>query len=172
MPRNQTAKAPEVKNTAPVRSVRKATDAPEHVRQAAPRNLKAAGPARDALEAAENIVVEDKPLNQKKAELLAFNEEVLTVQVHETNDPLAEPLPQVIVDGRSQFFQRGVEMHVKRKYVEVLARAKRTTYSQVEQPGGDYKNVPHSALRYPFSVIHDPAGDKGRAWLKAVLAEG
>lgn len=169
MPRNTAAK-----KTQSVRSTRQFVEADEHVKQERPRVMKSTGPARESLEA-RHIEVVDKPVSKDKLDALAFMEEVITVMVHESNDENDEQLVQVVNDGRSQFFQRGKEQDVKRKFVEVLARAKKTRYSQElvkDANGADtYKQVPHTVLRYSFSVMSDP-NPKGRAWLKALLAEG
>lgn len=156
----------------PVRSRRRDVDTREQVvGQDRPRTLKSTGPAREALEPA-HIEPVEHPVSREKLEALAFNEEVLTVLVHDSTNPTDEPVPEVWNDGRCQRFLRGKEMQVKRKYVEVLARSKKTIYTQEELPNrGGYRNVPHTALRYPFSVLHDPSGDRGKAWLQAILAQ-
>lgn len=165
MPRSTASQA---KQTRPVRSTRQFLDAEEHVGQSRPRVLPSKGKA--TLEPTEVIPVET-PVSQDKLAALAFNEEVVTILVHESTNPTDEPMPEVWVDGRAQRFLRGHEQPVKRKYVEALARAKKTTYSQVKLPdNAGYKNVPHTALRYPFSVTQD-ANPRGRDWLKAILAQ-
>lgn len=141
------------------------------VGQAKPRTLKAEGPASEALES-HTIEVERGLDFKNKADELQFNEEVLTVVIHDSTNPSDDPLPLVIVNGMRQYFERGKQMKVKRKFVERLARARKTTYSQEELPNrAGYRNVPHTALQYPFSVIHDPAGYKGAEWLQAILNE-
>lgn len=172
MPR--VAKA-EKRQDVPVVATRQFVEAEEHVTQPKPRNLKSSGPSETALDPQE-IVVQDKPLTSDKAAMLAFMEEEITVLVHDTTDPTAEPLPEVINGGdrNRQYFIRGQEQKVKRKYVEVLARAKRTGYASekfVNAVGEDQYRYPgHTALRFPFTVTHDP-NPKGREWLKAILSE-
>lgn len=141
------------------------------VGQAKPRTLKAEGPASEALES-DTIAIETKANFKNKAEELKFNEDVLTVIVHDSTNPSDDPLPLVIVNGLRQYFERGKQMKVRRKFVERLARARKTTYSQEELPNRQgYRNVPHTALQYPFSVVHDPAGYKGAEWLQGILDE-
>lgn len=122
------------------------------------------------------IEVVDGPGFKEKADALAFNEEVVTVVVHTTDDENAENPIEVGVNGRKQFFMRGVEQKVRRKYVEVLARAKVTKYAQnikASDPQEFNRMRPTTALRYPFSLIHDPNTAKGgQAWLSKILAEG
>lgn len=151
----------------PVRSHRQTLEAAEQtVGQDRPREMPARGKAR--IEAAHIEPVER--VSKEKLELLAFMEEMVTVLVHESTNPNDEPIPEVWNDGVAQRFIRGQEQRVKRKYVEVLARAKMTSYKQVKLPDNrGYKNIPQTALRYPFSVIED--SQKGKDWLKRVLAE-
>lgn len=169
MPRTNVKAA--AKSKQPIRSTRQFVEAEEHVAQERPRNMRSSGPARKSLES-RHIEVVDKPVSKEKLENLAFMEEEITVLIHETTDKNDDPLPHVQNDGRGHYFIRGQEQRVKRKYVEVLARAKRTTYTQelVEHPEKHYKNIPHTALRFPFTVTED-SNPRGRAWLKALLAE-
>lgn len=135
------------------------------------RRLPSTGKAR--LEA-QHFEVVDRAPSKEKLEALRFNEDVLTVRVHETTDKNAHPLPEVWNDGIVQRFRRGTEQKVKRKFIEVLARQKVTTYTQEKtQTDGvdDIINIPHTALLYPFAILHDPAGAKGAAWLKGILEE-
>lgn len=135
------------------------------------RRLPSRGKAR--LEA-QHFEVVDRAPSKDKLEALRFNEDILTIRVHETTDKAAHPLPEVWNDGIVQRFQRGIEMNVKRKFVEILARCKPTGYTQqkVQFEGiDDIINIPHTAVLYPFAVLHDPAGAKGHAWLKGILEE-
>ena len=164
-----------VRSTQPVRSTRGFIDTNEQkVGQDRTRSMKSTGPAREALEPGLVEPVEN-PVSKEKLDMLAFMEEELTILVHDSNDPTDEPFPEVINGGdrNRQYFIRGQEQQVKRKYVEVLARAKRTTRGneKFKDANGDdaYRYPSHSALRYPFSVIHDP-NPRGKDWLKSVLA--
>lgn len=121
-----------------------------------------------------NIEVVDKVLTCDKAEQEAFMNEMVTIMVHDSTDENAEPLIPVGINGRMQYFARGVPQRVRRCYVERLARAKKTSYSQNldERLGEALYNTmrPHHALKYPFSVVEDP-NPKGAAWLRNLLAE-
>lgn len=155
--------------------VRKALETSEQkVGQDNPRVMKSSGPAKASIEPA-RIERVGRVVSKDKLEALAFNEEILTVLVHESTNPLDDPIPEVWNDGKVQRFIRGREQDVKRKYVEVLARAKKTAYSQskVKDGNGDdaIVNNPMTALKYPFSVLRDP-NPRGASWLKNVLAEG
>lgn len=119
------------------------------------------------------VEVIDRVLTSGKAEQESFMQEPVTVMVHESTDQNDSELVQVSINGRTQFFARGRPQTVRRCYVERLARAKKTAYSQtLDDRLGEAMNVmkPHHALRYPFSVIED-ANPKGSAWLRGILAE-
>lgn len=171
MPRLKHSKPLAQKKTWPVRSRRNDVDsAAETVGQDHPRVMKSEGPARQSLDPA-RIEVVDRPINGDKAAMLAFMEEEITVLVHDSNNPLDDPIPAVWNDGISQYFLRGKEQTVKRKFVEVLARAKRTTFSQKELPNRmGFKQIPHTANKFPFTVVND-ANPRGKDWLKGVLSE-
>ncbi len=143
----------------------------QKVGQDNPRDMPTTGPAR--IEPQE-IEVVDGPNWKEKAAALAFMNEEITVMVLPTTEPNAALVIDLWNGGRSQFFVRNVPQTCKRKFVEVLARAKKTVFTQEhykDNTGADaIRNVPHTALRYPFSVIHDP-NPNGVEWLKKVLAE-
>lgn len=117
----------------------------------------------------------DGPKAMDKANELAFMEEMVEVVVAATTDKNAERFPHVAVNGVNQYFVRNEKMKVRRKFIEALARAKKTAVSTVagkDQDGADTMNIAQSTgLRYPFSVVHDP-NPRGHAWLEKVLAEG
>jgi hypothetical protein len=157
----------------PVRSRRHDINSDEHVGKGRTRHMKPSGPAREALEP--NLVEPAESLPSKeKLEALRFNEDVLTIVVHDSTNPIDDPWPEVTVNGTVQRFQRGLEMQVKRKYVERLARAKLTSRGNEKYKDGNgddaYRYPAHTALRYPFSVLHDPS-PKGRAWLTGILSQ-
>lgn len=119
------------------------------------------------------IDVVDKPLPKEAFEMEAFMNEPVTIVVNPPQDPDDPMLVQVGVNGVNQFIPRGEPIAVKRKYVEVLARAKRTDFKQtLDDRLGEAMNHLRSmhSLRFPFSVIRDP-NPNGGAWLTGVLAE-
>lgn len=121
-----------------------------------------------------DIQVVDGPEWKEKAANLAFMEEPVTIMVHTTTDKNAIPFVEVWNDGRVQRFLRGKEQTVKRKFVEVLARAKADTYLNQEFMDRDgnmnFRYPKTTSLKYPFSVIRDE-NPSGHDWLKKVLAE-
>lgn len=111
--------------------------------------------------------------SMEKLERMKFMEEMVVVKVHDTTDKNEDPFPTVWNDGKPCRFRRGREERVPRKFLEVLARAKFTTFGQVKvkDANGDdtYAYVPHTAHVYPFDVVEDP-NPRGRDWLRGVIA--
>ncbi len=109
-----------------------------------------------------------------KAEMLAFMEEKLLIEVHTTTDKSKEPIPCVSVNGVNQYIVRGRQQLIKRKFVQELARAKEeaiTTPFAKDANGFDTYNIAkRHALKYPFSVLEDK-NPRGRDWLSQILAE-
>lgn len=102
---------------------------------------------------------------------LAFMEELVEVEVHESNDPNAEPIVDLYCNGIPQRIVRGQPIAVKRKYVQILANARQvsmTTETRVQGEDVINRISKRSALRYPFSVVRDD-NRKGRDWLRSVL---
>lgn len=105
---------------------------------------------------------------------LAFFEELVEVEVHESTDPNAEAIVDLYCNGVPQRFARGVPVTVKRKYLQILATSKPQTIStQANVQGQDVVNriTKHAALRYPFRVTRDD-NPKGAEWLRGLLMRG
>ena len=114
--------------------------------------------------------------NQDFAKLAAdeaFLNEHVEVIVHPTTDENQPSQFIVNVNGTNQPIIRGVQMSIRRKYVEVLARMKETKYTQVT-PNPAAPDVSEMRARhglcYPFEVVRDD-NPRGRAWLQHVMAE-
>ena len=119
------------------------------------------------------VEIIDKVMPPSILEMEAFMAEPVTVMIHDSNDANDVDLVSVQVNGIIQYFQRGTPQTVKRYFVERLARAKRTTFSQdLDERLGEAMNhlKPRHALKYPFSVIEDK-NPRGSAWLRQILAE-
>lgn len=113
------------------------------------------------------------PLLKEKLDNLAFNENVLTIHIHETSEKDAQKVFEVSVGGETVFFRRGETKKVKRKFVEVLARARPVTYENEEYlDGNGEKQVRYPTtmgLRYPFNIVDPTPLDT--AWLKSIMAQ-
>lgn len=166
--RNYAIDRPTAFNTARVESNE------QQIGQDRPREMRSTGPASEALDPLDIQPVQ-KVYSKDKMDMLAFMEQELEVIVHDTTNEQDIPIPCFQNDGITQYFIRGQAQTVKRKFVEVLARCKKTSYTQemyVDASGADaYRQVPHTVLMYPFAVNRDP-DPRGAAWLKQILSEG
>lgn len=123
----------------------------------------------DHFETVESII----PSDQLAAH--AFFEEVVEVEITPTDNPRAEQVINLCCNGINQFMIRGVKTPIKRKFLEILARAKTETIATPEfiDGNGDRSTrvVKSQGLRYPFRVLRDD-NPNGRAWLENVLIQG
>ena len=149
------------------------TNAADHVAQARSVDL----PTTTASVKRDDKIIEpvDGPVSSDFLDELKFMEEPVDVMVHESAADNAEAIVEVFHNGIPQRFIRGQTQTVKRKFIEVLARAKKTAYSQqvfADRATGDaiQRMTPHTALQYPFQVVSDP-NPRGTPWLRKVLAE-
>lgn len=128
------------------------------------------------------IINDDQPIVETVAESTdfsalaaseAFMNELVTVHVHSTTDENQAPQFILNCNGVNQPVIRGVDIKMRRKYVEILARMKETKYTQVT-PNPAAPDVSEMRARhglvYPFDLVHDD-NPRGRAWLQNVLAE-
>jgi len=109
-----------------------------------------------------------------QAELASFMQEICTVVVAPSTEGGALEVITPNVNGINQPIVRGKPTKIKRKYVEALARGRTIVYDQQVQDPTRPENiqmVERGAITYPFSVLSDPSGDKGAAWLRAILAQ-
>lgn len=121
-----------------------------------------------------DIVHCDAPRMKDKAKELAFFNEIVEVRIHSTGNKNEEQFCEFGNNGVPQFIQRGVWQKVRRKFVEVMARAK---VGDVQTP--EFENLAGEratriqvtqSLKYPFEM-RDKNPD-GQVWLQRVLAEG
>ena len=175
MPRKFTPRVPKAPNMS-IKGSNASEPMEQTVGQDNPRMLKSTGPAAEALEPP-LIEPVDRPLDSldpEKLAMLKFMDDSVTVHIHSTTNKEDEQIFEFFNNGRREVFRRNEKKTVKRYFVDMLARAKITTYTQetvVDSAGvKQIKNIPHTGLRYPFSVINDPH-PLGPSWLNAVLAE-
>lgn len=178
MPRKFTPRVPKAPVTPTV--IVKGSNASEPMEQTIgqdnPRMLNTTGDARSSLEPA-LIEPVDRPLDAldpEKLAMLKFMEDDITIHIHSSNNKEDEQIFEFFNNGRRETFRRNEQKTVKRYFVDMLARAKTTNYTQdtVTDAQGvkQIKNIPHTGLRYPFSVVSDPH-PLGRDWMRAVLNE-
>jgi hypothetical protein len=119
------------------------------------------------------VQVADRMPDPEKAAMLQFMEEPVTIRIATSTDKNAEQVFELTINGRNEFFRRGETKTVARKYVDLLARLKVTSYTQNEVVNAEgekqFVNVPHTGLKYDFAKIAD-ANPMGDDWLRATLA--
>lgn len=154
-------------------SITKGHDLEGKVDQDLSREMKPSGPALESLPA--QVIQPCKTITKEKAEMLRFMEEPIEIMVHDTNDPNADPLPHVTVNGVNQYFFRGERQTVKRKYVQLLVRPKTTSFGNEEYTDARgnkaYRWPAHTAPELQITILHDPSGAKGLAWFDGLRAE-
>ena len=146
-------------------------DAQSMVGKGAVKSIPATGKA-EVISESELVITTN--LEKSYAEQLAFLEEPVEVMVAEPQDEKESNLVQLFVQGRSQMIIPGQPIVIKRKYLEVLARAKQIRYKPVvkinDLTGAPVNMmIPRLVLRYNFSVIQDK-NPKGAEWLRRILA--
>jgi len=136
--------------------------------------IPATGKVKDIKRTDQIIDVIEGPDIKARIELEAFMNEIVEVTVAESNDQNADNPVLVACNGVPQYFIRGRQQPVKRKFVEILARAKQTSVRTVEftdATGARAIRIDKStALRYPFMINNDP-NPNGMPWLRKILAE-
>lgn len=145
------------------------------VTQTEERTMRSTGDASESLDMVGTLQrIDDRPVDGEKLAMLAFMDEPVTVRIATSTDKNAEQIFEICVNGRISLFRRGETKTVKRHIVDRLARMKQTIYEQKEVLNAegvkDIVNVPHTALKYDFSVISD-AHPRGAEWLRSVIAE-
>ena len=105
-----------------------------------------------------------------------FMNEYLTVYLTmPARDSHQDPYVTIIVNNQQQYIPKGIDVsNVRRKYVEVLARMKDTNYEQVRDNPMDPASMvmkPITTFVHPFTVKHDPSGERGFAWLRKIMNE-
>lgn len=111
----------------------------------------------------------DNPVAQEYLKDLKFMEDEVTIVVGETTDKNAEDPVPASVNGEKRLFSRGVEYKVARKFVDSLIKAEESiqTVQYKDAEGVDQtKVIRKPALKYPLSIINDPAGEVGRRWFQ------
>jgi hypothetical protein len=103
---------------------------------------------------------------------LAFLEEYVVINIHDTNEKGAENPVPLWVNGRSVAIPRGADMAVKRKYVELLLRAKpEAINTRITRDGEPRNHIDKSRqLKYPFSIVLD-RNPRGPAWARKIRSE-
>lgn len=123
----------------------------------------------------EDIVVAQPQDNQKDYDAaIAFMEEDLVILLSKPSEKNSAALIDLRVNGIVKWVRVGVPQVLKRKYVEVLARSQPwDVQTDVKQHAKHETNdvIRTPINKYPFSVMEDPSGARGMAWLQQVMYE-
>lgn len=140
------------------------------------------------LQRGESIEAIDKPLQNDYLQALQMAEEPITIMIEPSQEENAPIVIDCWVNGKGAEVldprtNRWLELNclpiggavtTKRKYVEVLARAKidgiRTKTGDMTQELPENKIVRNTSRKAVFSVLHD-ANPRGREWLTRLLSE-
>ncbi len=199
MPRTATVKINKASNN-PVIVSKTIDSTQEQIGNDQPRVLKSSGPTAEALAPADNSQQHDRLMpgggidlsglrpDMTAAERLAYKRahdyeyqdnlkfmaELLEIYIIPSTNPQDSKLFPVATNTGSHVFERGKTYTVRRNVVEILARCKRTGYSQKDfvNPDGvmDSMQIPTTALAFPFQVTRDD-NPKGAHWLRFTLAQ-
>jgi hypothetical protein len=118
-------------------------------------------------------ILGEAPLTEAELKYAAFMEEKVVIIVHEATNEEELNVVSPMVNGMSQPIVRGHPTAVKRKYVEVLARAKETKYRQEQLDASKPDSlvmIPRTVLAFPFSIERDD-NPNGRAWLRDIVKQ-
>lgn len=134
------------------------------------------------LSGADEVIVTQREVTgiSEKMATLQFMEEPVTINVHESTNENAAQYVFLAINGEGPgpqkfpYLPRGMDITVKRKFVDRLARARVVSYKSTERVNGaGEREVVYpktSALLYPFSVVEDK-NPRGRDWLRGLLSE-
>lgn len=106
----------------------------------------------------------------------AFMAQGVVITVLDSKDPLAPPLVACGVNGDFRWLPRNKMVRIPRRFVEVLAHSVERSFKTVETNDPDSDNRMKTERKntpsYPFAVVQDPAGEKGRRWLEMMFKQG
>lgn len=111
-----------------------------------------------------DIVIVDKPLTKEWAEAMEFNEEPVTIRLEPSTDKFASNVFEVRVNGKGAemlikgkwveitYLPVGIELTTKRKYVDVIIRAKIDTITT--ETGNANEENPRNTVKRATTPIH------------------
>lgn len=143
---------------------------------ASPAVNAAAGRAgENPLDKVESEIDVEQVIRADAVDMERFMQERLSIMIDEPGDPEEPMHVEVSVNGILFTHIRGSDVvEAPRFIVGALANAKTMRVRQVKvtNPDGSmgFQEKPVIRQAYPFTVVHDPSGSKGNAWLRQLLA--
>jgi len=142
-------------------------------------------PIDEAVDRESEIILAEKPLETDEAEALAMAEEPITIIIHRSVEKFSPGVTDYIaVNGKPAemlfkngwipmgYLPRGRSIITKRKYVEVLARAKQDTVNTtvIERDNEDPQNFVEriTTSTMSFTILQDK-NPKGGEWLERLV---
>lgn len=129
----------------------------------------------DVDDLADDVVLTEEELARGYAEELAFQEELVTIRIHRGREKYAPTTVDLHVNGKSIWVPVERDVRIKRKFVEVLARAQpidvRTESGAIEgDEGAATINKVHRSQtpNYAFSVLGAQSA-RERQWLDSLI---
>jgi hypothetical protein len=112
----------------------------------------------------------------EKAEQMRFDQEIIEVFIQPSQAQFPDNTFTITVNGRPLIAIRGVKQKMPRNYVEVMARAKMSTFGNIETVEAStgervVKNPETKSHRYSFMITGDPNHVHGPHWQERVLNE-
>lgn len=124
---------------------------------------------------AESITPVAAPMTSDDFDMLMFMEELVRIRIETLPEKNPRKFVDVYVNGKVEWIPVGQPWILRRKFVEVLARAKpiniQTKHESAEQsldPKNEIVRTVYS--QFPFTVIQDTP--RGIEWLNRIIAEG
>lgn len=124
----------------------------------------------------ESIAAMTSPLEKKYADALQFGEDNIELMIQPSSEENAPTVIDVYVNGEAKYIPVGQRVTLKRKFVEVLLRAKPISVNTIHDSHTsgkawiDNKLIRNARAKYPMSILHDPS-PKGEEWLRNVMYE-
>jgi len=118
------------------------------------------------------IVTEESlqsPVVKEYIKDLKFMEDIITFSIGQTTDKNAENPVPCGVNGVVHRIYRGEEVKLARKFLDSLIKREDAvaTVNYKDKDNVDQTKIEKTpAMKYPLSIIHDPAGEVGRRWFQ------
>lgn len=113
------------------------------------------------------------PEFKRKADQMRFDQELIEIMVMASTSTYPDHTFNIGVNGKLRMVVRGQKMWLPRNYVEVLLRAKVSSYGNHEVINAyngerEIKNPETKSHRYPLQIITDKNSILGAQWLERV----
>lgn len=116
----------------------------------------------------------DTPMPKDTLAAHAFFEELVEIEIPATGAIGEDHIVRLSCNNVNQYIYRDVPIMIRRKFIEILARAKSENISTPEYQDANGNRATRvkktQGLQFPFRVLNDP-NPLGASWLKNVLSQ-